>query len=595
MRVELEFCDEPKRLVLPVGCRVDVFDPLRQGSGFSRGDISAAESCAARNNVDLSGQRSARKLTFISAIHGYLRVINRMQTTDTKPSIEREPFFRTAPTYDRVCRTSGSELSPQQNGSREVGGEIVQCETGSVGPRDAAGISGATSDEAERDRTRTVSSGDTDAVEAERPDRSVSDAAELDEPDEVSLPRQSGSGGPLKHCGIVAVVDFMNLFMRAWHAGEPSNIHAVRSMLDTIGNVIDRLSPEFLVFAMDGGSAYRRKLYPAYKAGRETKPPELLKQIALAERAIQAIGWPSIRVLDWEADDVLASIATQFDEVSIGVVLVTSDKDCLQVCASTRASVYHPWGEGVYFGKQRCLEKFGVPFSQIRDYLSLCGDSTDNIPGVQGVGPKTAAELLTTHGSLDAVLKAAKNDQVKGKTGERLRDQAAQAKLSRDLVTLRCDLPVGDHWTEWPLSEPNRGWPDHLKDLGLFASAQRLKDRLPAGVDHRDQRSHIDMEWAAVESIGTEAIQLVPVTITDPDTLLSSDSKPSPERKVYHQAFAHFQAGRKVASGYHAGTLLRLAWDTGMAGQPFETIDVTQFDHFGRPKERKPEPAGALF
>lgn len=595
-------------LVLPVGFKVpEPFDILRDGERYSAWHIEGIKSAVARNNVNERGERSSGKLTYAVEIENELRVMNRLWTTETPPAHEVLSYHKMGATDAVLDTVSGS----RELDSRECDPPVVAGE--STVDQSAVESSGSTSEVVDVD----------DDAAVQRP--------ELPAP-AVSRPNPA----PMMSCGCVMVVDFMSLLVRAYKAGPPSKIHGVRSMFETLCNAIDRLCPEFIVFALDGGHDHRSKLYPAYKANRPPKEPELLEQIKLGEQALQAIGWPSIRVQGWEADDILASFATQFNDVTAATVLLTSDKDALQICATTRARVYHPWGDGVHFNEARCGEKYGVPFAMMGDFLALQGDTSDSVPGVAGVGQKTAAELMLAHKSLDAVLAAAAAGQIKGKVGKSLQEQAEVARLSRDLVTLRTDLPIGRHWEWWPLDEPRAGWRQRLQELGLGSTAQRLAQRLPdegpSSVSHfRAESSHVDIPCpavsiesshpvhipaAAVESVpvisaerpvehaGTidsfAPVNLIPVyppaaddVATWPTSLASLPATASlldKVRAVYRTGLDHHSKGREVTNDWKRDCVYHPAYEDGLNGRPL-SVQLTDYDSDGMRLKRVPAPA----
>jgi 5'-3' exonuclease len=285
---------------------------------------------------------------------------------------------------------------------------------------------------------------------------------------------------PYDQYGLVVIVDYMNLLVKAWHAGAPSKIHAVKSLLLTVANIIERLSPEYIIFAADGGHAERSALYPAYKAHRPPKPPELVEQIELGERAIAAIGWPMIRVNDWEADDVIASLATQVANRAAGCLVCSCDKDLLQLLdGSLRVKIYHPWDQGKHLSGSHVEEKYGVRRHQFSEYLALVGDASDGVPGVTGIGPKKAAELLGKHEDLDEILEEARLLKIIGSAGKHLREQADQARLSAKLIELNCELTIPNTWHDFPATLPAAGWVDALRAIDLGAVVQRLGELLP--------------------------------------------------------------------------------------------------------------------
>lgn len=252
----------------------------------------------------------------------------------------------------------------------------------------------------------------------------------------------------------VLAIDFLNLLVRAYHSGTKTETHAVRSMFQTVAGAIRELGPELVVFAMDGGHDHRTALLPQYKAHRPEPEPLLQSQKALAEQAIAAAGFQSIRVQGFEADDVLASIARQRS----GVVICSCDKDLLALCGVAR--VYHPWSGGKFVTAEERLE---LPAGQVTDFLALCGDSSDGIPGVKGIGPKTALELLKEFGDLESILAAATVGAIPGAVGKKLKEQREAALICRQVVELRDALKLPE-LVSW---RPRSNWRDQLQALRL--------------------------------------------------------------------------------------------------------------------------------
>lgn len=268
----------------------------------------------------------------------------------------------------------------------------------------------------------------------------------------------------IRRCGVLAI-DFMNLLVRAFHAGKPTDVHAVVSMLRTVCRAIDTLQPERVVFALDGGHAHRSELLPEYKAHRDPPEPLLVQQRELAEQALEVLGIPAVRVQGFEADDVLASIVRSHD----AVIVCSSDKDLLSL--DGRARIYHPWAGGKF---ETAENKLGLPPSQVSDFLALCGDSSDGVPGVKGVGPKTALALLQEHESLEAILAAAKLGRIKGAICRKIADQSSEALLCRKVVDLRDTLPV----PELQPVHPRSGWQQRLQALGLRSVISTIENTL---------------------------------------------------------------------------------------------------------------------
>ncbi len=193
------------------------------------------------------------------------------------------------------------------------------------------------------------------------------------------------------------------------------------------------------------GDTFRHELYSEYKANRKPMPDELASQLPLIERLLAALGIPTFSVVGVEADDVLASVALQAAARKLTCLIATSDKDMAQI-VSEQISLLRPGGRGVD-SVQQLLDpagvegKYGVPPDQIVDLLSLIGDTSDNVPGVPGVGEKTAARLLQEFGSLDVALDSA--NKVKNKrVSDGLANHRADAELAQRLIRLRSDVEV---------------------------------------------------------------------------------------------------------------------------------------------------------
>lgn len=288
-------------------------------------------------------------------------------------------------------------------------------------------------------------------------------------------------------CDILAI-DFLNLLVRAYHVGRQTETHAVRSMFRTVANAVRTVQPKRVVFCLDGGHDHRSELMPDYKAHRPPSEPLLRKQKALAEKAIDVIGLASIRMERFEADDVAASIARQNPET----VIASSDKDLLALSGVAR--ILHPWSGGNFV---QASEKLGVTSGQVTDYLALCGDASDGVPGVKGIGPKTAVRLLNDHGNLEAILLAAKTSRIAGSTGRKLAENLEDAILSRRVIELvdSLELPEIRGWM------PSPSYANQLHEMGLGAVAdvmEPLRDVLP--IDERPKTKQASSQPDALQA-----------------------------------------------------------------------------------------------
>ena len=241
------------------------------------------------------------------------------------------------------------------------------------------------------------------------------------------------------------LVDGTAYLFRAYYAlpafttseGRPTG--ALHGVLNMVQRLLREEPPELLGFVMDApGPTFRDELYPEYKANRDVMPEDLREQIEPVVSMVQAMGVPLLRVGGVEADDVIGTLASQAAEQSVDTLISTTDKDFAQLVGPHVKLVN--WANDRVLDSAAVEDKFGVPPERIRDYLALAGDSADNIPGVRGVGPKTAAKWLQTYGSLDGVKENA--DEIRGKVGETLRASFGNVDLSLELATIRTNVPL---------------------------------------------------------------------------------------------------------------------------------------------------------
>jgi DNA polymerase-1 len=198
---------------------------------------------------------------------------------------------------------------------------------------------------------------------------------------------------------------------------------------------------------------FRNDIYSEYKANRAEAPDDLAPQFEYIRKSVKAFNLPSIELLNYEADDLLATYAKQITEAGAKVTIISSDKDLMQL-VSTKIRLYDPMKSKV-IGEKEVLEKFGVRPNQVIDVQSLAGDSSDNIPGVPGIGVKTAAELINKYKTLDILLKKA-SEIPQNKRRETLLANKDKALLSRQLVTLKNDVPVKDDPNSFIFKDVNK-------------------------------------------------------------------------------------------------------------------------------------------
>jgi len=247
------------------------------------------------------------------------------------------------------------------------------------------------------------------------------------------------------------LVDGSSYIFRAYHRLPPLtnrhglNVGAVYGYTTMLWKLAESLhkeeGPTHLAVIFDAGShTFRNDMYDQYKAQRPPPPPDLVPQFPLIRDATRAFSLPCIEEEGLEADDIIACYAKAALAEDWKVTIVSSDKDLMQLVEEGRLDLYDTMNDR-RLGRDYVIEKFGVPPEKLGDVLALMGDSVDNVPGVPGVGPKTAAQLIQEYGDLETVLARAEEIK-KPKLKQNLIEHAESARLSRELVRLVCDSPL---------------------------------------------------------------------------------------------------------------------------------------------------------
>jgi DNA polymerase-1 len=243
------------------------------------------------------------------------------------------------------------------------------------------------------------------------------------------------------------LIDGSSQMYRAYHAirgltgPDGRSTNAVYGFATMLRKLIADWSPEYIAASFDlPGKTFRDDLVDNYKANRAPMPSDLAEQVPLVREACEALGVPVLTFDRFEADDVIGTLAMQAKAAGYEVAIVTGDKDFFQLVGDG-VRVFNPRDEGTWYDDAGVVVKFGVRPDQVVDVLALMGDSVDNIKGVPGIGEKGARELISTHGTLDALLEAAPTIQQK-RYREGLLAHAADARLSKQLAQIRTDVPV---------------------------------------------------------------------------------------------------------------------------------------------------------
>ncbi len=278
---------------------------------------------------------------------------------------------------------------------------------------------------------------------------------------------------------VLVLVDASSYLYRAYHAlpplanstGQPTG--AVYGVVGMLRKLIADYLPEHIGVVFDAkGPTFRGELYAEYKANRPPMPDDLRGQVEPLHAIVRAMGLPLLEESGVEADDVIGTLALQAHEQGLRVVISTGDKDLAQL-VRPGITLINTMSNTV-LDDEGVLKKFGIRPDQVIDYLALVGDASDNIPGVPGVGPKTAVKWLSEYGSVAEVV--ANASAIKGKVGERLRDSVALLEMSRELATIKCDVALKVAPTGLTATAPDNA---ALRDLYARMEFRTWLDQLP--------------------------------------------------------------------------------------------------------------------
>lgn len=291
----------------------------------------------------------------------------------------------------------------------------------------------------------------------------------------TTCPQPNPAASPVvPECKRLYLVDGSGYIFRAYHSLPPltrpdgTPVGAVYGFLNMMLKMIDSIEEGgYAAVIFDAGrKTFRNDIYPEYKAHRPPAPDDLIPQFSIVREAAQALNLPTVEQEGYEADDLIASYARAAQARGVEVVIVSSDKDLMQLVGDGIA-LLEPMRQKP-IGMEQVMEKFGVPPEKVIEAQALIGDSSDNVPGVPGIGPKTAAELINQYGSLEGVLEHA-HEIKQNKRRESLIEFAEQARISKQLVTLKDDMEL-----PLPIDALHLSPPDGAV-LGAFLREQGFK------------------------------------------------------------------------------------------------------------------------
>ncbi|MBT1074946.1 DNA polymerase I [Geobacter grbiciae] len=346
------------------------------------------------------------------------------------------------------------------------------------------------------------------------------------------------------------LIDGSSYIYRAYYAirhlsspkGFPTN--ALYGFTQMLLKVIKDRRPDHIAVVFDAGrTTFRTELYPDYKANRSAMPDDLVPQIAPIKEMVRAFNIPVLELAGYEADDIIGTIARECEERGMEAVVVTGDKDLMQIVSEgvTLLDTMKEKASGI----PEVRERFGVGPEAVIDILGLAGDTSDNIPGVPGIGEKTAIKLIQEFGSLDTLLERA--GEVKGKTGEKLREFADQARLSRQLATIVRDVPMAFDFATFAASSPdNRRLAELFKQYGFTTLMKELTSEATLSTEQY-RTIATDEEFPALltdlKAAGTFAVDLETTSLNPLEAEIVGISLSYRDHEACYIPVGHFYLG----------------------------------------------------
>src|SRR6187455_2247807 len=265
------------------------------------------------------------------------------------------------------------------------------------------------------------------------------------------------------------LVDGNNLAYRAYYAlpeelatSEGFPTAALLGFTNMLFKLLSDYRPRGVAVAWDTRPVHRAELSAEYKSDRRPMPDLLREQFPFFRPIVEAFGYRNLEFEGWEADDVIATLATRADEAGIKTCVVSTDRDAFQLCSENVSLMMTPRGvaEVNVYTPERVELRYGIRPDQVPDFIGLKGDTSDNIPGIPGIGDKTAGQLIAQYGSLEEVVAHA--DELSPARGRNITEHAEQARVSKELATMRRDLELDHAPADLVLQPPDRS---QLKEM----------------------------------------------------------------------------------------------------------------------------------
>ena len=354
--------------------------------------------------------------------------------------------------------------------------------------------------------------------------------------------------------------------------GHPTGV--IYGVSNMIQRMLDEYDPTYMAVVFDAkGKTFRHDMYTEYKANRPPMPDELRMQLQPTKDVIKAMGIPLVEIPHVEADDVIGTLAKKAEAQGIETLVSTSDKDLAQL-VSKHVTLVNTMSDTV-MDEAGVAEKFGVKPSQIIDYLALIGDSSDNIPGVNKVGPKTAVKWLAEYGTVDNIIAHA--DDFKGKVGEYLREGIDQLKLSRELVIIKQDCEVDYQPGDFKIGDKDI---ESLNAIGQQFDMKRFAELTADGVKketkiNTDYRCINDLDalkkyLKTVQKTGLVAVDLETTSLQPIGADIVGMSLCCEDNKAVYIPIAHSEDSQQLGLSEVMDTVLPVLAEVEVIGQHFK-------------------------
>jgi len=338
----------------------------------------------------------------------------------------------------------------------------------------------------------------------------------------------------------------------ATSTGFPTN--AIFGFASMLVKILTEHGPKATIVVWDRGHSGRREVYADYKAQRSSRPDLFKQQWPHLEPLVDAFGYANVSVEGYEADDVIASIAEKAKAVGVPVTIVTGDRDSFQlvdegvhIMATARGIT-----ETKLYDRQGVIDRYGIPPELVPDFIGLKGDTSDNIPGVPGIGDKTAAQLLQEYGDLEGVLAHAPEIRATRRR-ENLIAHAEDARISKQLATMRRDIPVDVDPVAFASAEPDRSrLREVFREFELRDPLRRLEEALATGAAEAAPRPQADHRVSA-RVRGGAAADVAALAPADAEVALAARAPEKPEDALFGESeawrFGAYAGGEEALAG----------------------------------------------